>query len=155
MLGLWGLIPRWWFRNPAFTSWGKGSLSHYLQGTQVGAGFLQSTVWMMIQEETTGKCIFEAPFIYEYWFSTNPMRFVRHFYVATLQIPAPPPTNKKIVQDAGVGSCIVALTCCSVFWNLEAAPFGSSSIPNSALFFGNKYGIKICRDMKIQHLGNT
>ena len=22
----------WWFRNPAFTSWGKGSLSHYLQG---------------------------------------------------------------------------------------------------------------------------
>ena len=22
----------WWFRNPAFTSWGKGSLSYYLQG---------------------------------------------------------------------------------------------------------------------------
>ena len=22
----------WWFRNPAFTSWGNGSLSHYLQG---------------------------------------------------------------------------------------------------------------------------
>ena len=22
----------WWFRNPAFTSWGTGSLSHYLQG---------------------------------------------------------------------------------------------------------------------------
>ena len=22
----------WWFRNPAFTNWGKGSWSHYLQG---------------------------------------------------------------------------------------------------------------------------
>ena len=22
----------WWFRNPAFTSWGNGRLSHYLQG---------------------------------------------------------------------------------------------------------------------------
>lgn len=32
---------------------------------------------------------------------------------------------------------------------------GPSSIPNSVLFFGDKYGIKMCRDMKIQHLGNT
>ena len=36
----------WWFRNPAFTSWGEGSLSHHLQGfihPRWLAGFLSST----------------------------------------------------------------------------------------------------------------
>ena len=38
----------WWFRNPELISWGKGSLSHYLQGFYTSrvviAGFQPSTV---------------------------------------------------------------------------------------------------------------
>ena len=46
----------WWFRNPASTSWGNGSLSHYLQGfsTIPGGclGFLPSTVCWLCSRKT-------------------------------------------------------------------------------------------------------
>ena len=45
----------WWFRNPAFTSWGKGSLSHYLQGFYtskrwLGMGFLNQQQMLKLGE---------------------------------------------------------------------------------------------------------
>ena len=76
----------WWFRNPAVTSWGEGSLSHYLQGFSTIPGGWEWDFW------TINSCCSEFSF-QEELFLKNLIKLAMFFMFAFGKIP-----QKKIAQ---------------------------------------------------------